>query len=195
MLTRVFVVFLLLMSVVVSNAAVRTVSGLPMSPYADTEISTNVAFNVTRGDAKFFDVRLELTGTVSNNVQIAFGCDADGDGELALEETDLVLAWRGGRYCVENIAESERIVEDSVSENDAARFLHMRVMTDRNLKPRMVSFVNEAGPCFAGLSASVPDWLYRTDWNLLKVTRRGVDVASEQCRITNEYRRFLISIK
>lgn len=176
-------------------AAVRTVSNLPLSPYADTEVSSNVVFNATRGDAKFFDVRLELNGTVSNNVQIAFGRDANGDGDLALEETGLVLAWRGGRYCVENVPESERIVDDSASESDASRFLHMRVMTDRDLKPRTASFTNEAGPCFTELSASAPDWLYRTDWNLLKVTRRGVDSASEWCGIDCEYRKFVIRIR
>ena len=177
------------------GAAVRTVSDLPPSPYADTEVSSNVVFNATRGDAKFFDVRLELTGTVSNNVQIAFGRDADGDGDLALEETGLVLAWRGGRYCVENVPESERIVEASVSETGTTRFLHMRVMTDRDLEPRTASFSNEAGPCFADLSASAPDWLYRPDWNLLKVTRRGVDSSSEWCRVECEYRKFVIRIK
>ena len=185
--------FLLLASV--ASAAVRIVSDLPPSPYADTEVSSNVVFNATRGDAKFFDVRLELTGTVSNNVQIAFGRDVDGDGDLALGETGLVLAWRGGRYCVENVPESERIVEASVSESGTTRFLHMRVMTDTKLEPRMASFTNEAGPCFADLSDSAPDWLYRPDWNLLKVTRRGVDSSSEWCRVECEYRKFVIRIK
>ena len=178
-----------------ASAAERTVSDLPPSPYADTEVSSNVVFNATRGDAKFFDVRLELTGTVSNNVQIAFGRDADGDGNLALEETGLVLAWRGGRYCVENVPESERIVEASASESGTTRFLHMRVMTDRDLEPRTASFTNEAGPCFADLSDSAPNWLYRPDWNLLKVTRRGVDSASEWCRVECEYRKFVVRIK
>ena len=178
-----------------ANANVRTVLDLPPAAYADTEVSSNVVFNATRGDAKFFDVRLELTGTVSNNVQIAFGRDADGDGDLALEETGLVLAWRGGRYCVEDVPESERIVEAAASESYGLRFLHMRVMTGRDFKPRTASFTNEAGPCFAGLSASAPDWLYRPEWNLLKVTRRGVDSSSEWCRVECDYRTFVIRIK
>lgn len=178
-----------------ANAAVRTLSDLPPSSYADTEVSSNIVFNATRGDAKFIDVRLELTGTVSNNVQIAFGRDADGDGNLALEETGLVLAWRGGRYCIENVPESERIVETSVSETDTSRFLHMRVMTDGNLAPRTASFTNETGSCFADLSASAPDWLYHPDWDLLKVTRRGVDSSSEWCRIECDYRTFVIRIR
>ena len=177
------------------HAAVRTVSDLPPSPFADTEVSTNVVFNATRGDAKFFDVRLELNGTVSNNVQIAFGRDTDGDGDLALEETGLVLGWRGGRYCVENVPESLRIEETSVSTNDRDRFLRMRVATDRRLEPRTATFTNEAGACFDSLSASAPEWLYRTDWNLLKVTRRGVDASSEWCRIECEYRTFVIRIR
>ena len=45
-----FVVFLLLTSV--ANAAVRTVSDLPPSPYADTEVSSNVVFNATSSEAQ-----------------------------------------------------------------------------------------------------------------------------------------------
>jgi len=53
-----------------------------VSPFLDTEISTNVFFNVSRNDVKVFDVRIELASSVSNCVQVAFGCDANGDGEV-----------------------------------------------------------------------------------------------------------------
>ena len=168
---------------------------LPAWDCLDTEVSTNAAFAVGGPDNRYLTFELELYATPSNNVQVAFGRDADGDGDLALEETGLVLAWRGGRYCVENVPESERIVEASVSESGTTRFLQMRVMTDRVLEPRAASFMSEAGPCFADLSDSAPDWLYRPDWNLLKVTRRGVDSSSEWCRVECEYRKFVIRIK
>ena len=56
---------------------------LPPSLFADTEVSTNVVVNRKRNDVKAFDVSMELAGSVSNSVQIAFGRDADGDGNLA----------------------------------------------------------------------------------------------------------------
>ena len=39
--------------------------------------------NRRRNDVKAFGVSMELAGSVSNSVQIAFGRDADGDGNLA----------------------------------------------------------------------------------------------------------------
>ena len=69
---------------------------LPDSPWADTEISTNVAFNAVRSDAREFGVEMSFTGTASNCLQVAFGRDADGDGDLSPEETAMLLGWRAG---------------------------------------------------------------------------------------------------
>ena len=63
--------------------------------YADTEVSTNVAFNPVRSDARQFGISMDFSGTPSNCVQIAFGRDADSDGDLSADETRLVLGWRG----------------------------------------------------------------------------------------------------
>ena len=45
---------------------------LPPSVFADTEVSTNIVVNRRRNDVKAFDVSMELAGSVSNSVQIAF---------------------------------------------------------------------------------------------------------------------------
>ena len=184
-----------LLSLSALSAPAFTVPELPPSAFADSEVSTNVAFNVRRSDVRTFDVRIELASSVSNCVQVAFGRDADGDGDLSPEETGLVLAWRGGRYCVENVPEGARIAETPASAGAAARFLHMRVATDGNFRPRTASFANEAGPCFAGLSAAVPDWLCRPDWNLLRVTRRGAASAAERCEVSCDYESFVIRVR
>ena len=52
------VVFLFLTSV--ASAAVRTVSDLPPSPYADTEASSNVVFNETRGEGQMDNVKWRM---------------------------------------------------------------------------------------------------------------------------------------
>ncbi len=79
-----------------------------ISPFLDTEVSTNIALNATRNDVREFNVCIDLAGTVSNGVQIAFGRDADEDGDLAPEETRLVLGWRRGRYFVEDVVGETR---------------------------------------------------------------------------------------
>lgn len=52
------VAFLLLASV--ASAAVRTVSDLLPSPYADTEVSSNVVFNATRGEGQMDNVKWRM---------------------------------------------------------------------------------------------------------------------------------------
>ena len=168
------------------------VSPLPSPAYADTEVVTNVAFNVWRSDTKTFEVRIEFSGTVSNNVQIAFGRDRDSDGDLAPEESDLVLGWRRGRYFVEDVAESRRVFAESAETADG-RFLTMRVTTDEAFRPKTVSFRTESGACCDDVG--VPDYLFSTNWNLSKVTRRGVDTTAEWCRIDNAYRQFVIQFR
>src|SRR5574344_24197 len=171
------------------------VGSLPESAFADAEACTNVAFDVARSDVRTFDVRLELAGTASNCVQVAFGRDSDGDGVLALEETVLCLAWRGGSYCVENVAASERLSETPAGASASVRFLRMSLATDAQFVLKTASFENEAGPCFESLAASVPSWLFRSDWNLMRITRRGVDASEEWCRIDCAYSRFSVHVR
>ena len=52
---------------------------LPPVEYIDTETVTNVSFTAWEQGLKEFRFDLESTGTVSNNVELAFGTDADGN--------------------------------------------------------------------------------------------------------------------
>ncbi len=163
-----------------------------ISPFLDTEVSTNIAFNATRNDVREFNVRIDLAGTVSNGVQIAFGRDVDEDGDLAPEEMRLVLGWRCGRYFVEDVVGETRSFDASA---ETGRFLQMRVSTDQSYVPKTATFTNEVGACFADLTAACPPWLFCADWNLLKVTRRGTHSADEICRIDSVYRFFRFFIR
>ncbi|MGN0846460.1 MAG: hypothetical protein ACI4RA_03645 [Kiritimatiellia bacterium] len=161
------------------------------SPFPDTEVATNIALNARRDDVRTFDVRVELAVSASNCVQVAFGRDADGDGELAPEETGFVLGWRAGRWFVEDVAGGVRRFESVAPAADGtARFLHMRVETDASFAPRRAAFENDAGACFADIASECPLWLFRRDWNLLRATRRGVVLAGEVCRVRGDYRSF-----
>ena len=79
------------------------VPSLPVSPYADTEVSTNVVFNTTRFDVKKFELNFQLECSSSNCIQVALGQDVDADGMLSFAETDVVYGWRNGRYFVEDV--------------------------------------------------------------------------------------------
>lgn len=57
------------------------------------------------------------------------------------------------------------------------------------------SVSNSVGACFADIARTCPPWLFRQEWNLVKVTRRGPVASDELCRIRNDYRSFWISFR
>lgn len=171
-----------------------TVPVLPESEFADTEVSTNVAFNATRSDARSFGVSMAFSGTVSNCVQVAFGHDDNGDGDLSAVETRFAIGWRGGVYFIEDVP-GRLWFEEVADAERTARQLVLDISLNKNYAPKHVAVSNECGACFSALSASVPSWLYSKDWNLMKVTRRGVDAASERIDVECRYKFFRIVIR
>ena len=170
------------------------VSALPAGEYADTEVSTNVAFRASRRGVKLLDVRIEYTGSESNCVEVAFGRDADGNGDLSAEEMRLLLGWRGGRRFVEDVATDDRVYEDAEPAS-GRRFLALSVTTDGDLVPRTAAFTCESGPCFTSLAADVPRFLCDSSWNLVKVVRRGTSAADEWCAVENSGPRFELRVR
>ena len=92
-----------------AHARQNVIPTLPMSPFADTEVSTNVVIHESRTDMRDVKIRLQLDGTPTNNLEIAFGCDANTNGVLDVSEIETVYGWRAGRYFVENVRAGERI--------------------------------------------------------------------------------------
>ena len=172
-----------------------TVPVLPESEFADTEVSTNVAFNVERSDARSFGVSMAFSGTVSNCVQVAFGHDDNGDGDLSAVETRFAIGWRGGAYFIEDAAGQNRLVEPTVGVAHADRRFVLSAKLNAHSVPVQVSVSNECGACFAVLSENVPSWIYSRNWNLMKVTRRGVEAASESVDVECRYSFFRIVIR
>ncbi len=69
---------------------------LPPAEHVDTETTTNVPFTAWQECVGEFKFSLTCRTTATNNVQFAFGRDADDDENLSLEESDLVVGWDCG---------------------------------------------------------------------------------------------------
>lgn len=159
-----------------------TFGHVPRGVHADTEASTNVPFAFARSGVRDFRFELAFAATPSNNVQLAFGRDADSDGVLALDEADMTLAWDCGGWRVADGAGRVRISAPAATTNAAKRLewdLGMRRMRLRRL------VVKENGvPVFQELLDAPEQWFYSPDWNLLRLTVRGVDAADESARVS-----------
>ena len=75
-----------------------TVEPLPQSEFADTEVSTNIAFAVERPAMTRIEFTVSLDATPTNNVEVAIGTDANGDGNLAVEESAYVFGYDCGTW-------------------------------------------------------------------------------------------------
>ena len=90
------------MLVIVFNVSISafgvTVSALPQSEYADTEVSTNIAFAVERPAMTRIEFTVALDATPTNNVEVAIGTDTNSDGNLAVEEAAYVFGYDCGAW-------------------------------------------------------------------------------------------------
>ena len=80
-----------LATVTASFAITQALPTPPPSPHPDTESSVNVPLPDWPALGRRVSLTLTANATPSNNVQIAFGQDTNADGNLAPEETALVL--------------------------------------------------------------------------------------------------------
>ena len=76
----------------------------PVSPFADTEVTTNISFGAANGHVRYLELAFALDGCASNCVQVAFGHDANGDGVLGFAAAKSSAAptcrsGTGGRTC------------------------------------------------------------------------------------------------
>ena len=164
---------------IVMAAQMIVVPPPPVSPYADTEVSTNLPFMASDEDSRGMELQFALDGCVSNSVQVAFGHDRNGDGVLGVDETETLYGWRNGRYFVESMTEGVRIEEaDSSGEPSCAFVMSLHLSKGRGLQH--FSATNVLGTAIlTNVSASAQSWLYQPDWNMMRVTRRGPGIPAE----------------
>ena len=179
--------FLLAGLAVVSTSACASfhAEALPPSDFADTEASTNVCLDVTQvlsvGDNfRFFDVALELAATPTNNVEIAFGFDTDGDGVLGRCERDFVLGWDcGAWFWRDRRANVETRFGEGIV-GGAERTLSWRVKVDGDHLPR--NFVATEGRATLATGAATAA-MFSPQWNMARVVARGGVESNERISV------------
>lgn len=167
---------------------------LPAPEYVDTEVTAYADLRIPARNARGLDIEMTFTGTASNNVEIALGRDADGDGRLSFHETEVALGWDCGRYFVERFSTGERFEEPASTDGGNLRRLswHCPVKRGRLLG---LAVSNETDAVFASLAADTPAWVYSADWNLMRLTARGVDAPGERFVVTPLLTGFLVDLR
>ena len=152
----------------VAGAAELIVSGLPASEFVDTEVSTNVVFSTGSSAVRTFTLSLELNAAVSNNVAVAFGRDADGNGSLDRSETDAVIGWDSGAWYWRDRRSG---AETTVARTEGTKKLEALFTLDPRKQAKSIAARDCDGVVFTG---RVPATMFDPDWDLMRVTARGV---------------------
>ncbi len=179
------------------TASARTilVPAQPVSEFADTEVSTNIVLHASRTDTREFGIHIQLDGTPTNDLEVAFGRDTNTNGVLEVDEVETVYGWRAGRYFVENVRAWERI-ESEAATNALCGVVDVQLRNDAQTVPRRFTATCGGVAAFPELATTPPPaWLFREEWDMVRVTRRGAGVPSEWVRCDIEYASFAIRLR
>ena len=158
---------------------------LPEPSHADTEVWTNVPCAQLLSDVRELEAVIDFAGTESNCVQVAFGRDADGDGDLSANETDVAVGWRAGDCFIEDVKGGRRFRE-AVSATNALHRIELRAATDGS-GARSARVLCDGAARFGEALDGDRQWLYNRGWNMAKVTRRGVDAPGEIVLVASDH--------
>ena len=137
------------------SAAVQVIQP-PPSDFIDTEASTNVVFAPLQEDTRQYRLKFSGDFSPSNDLEVAFGGDADGNGDLSPEETEARL----GIDC--GIRREEVVVGSPSPTVEWGNILCSTSTSNFDLSSTSTSRFD------LRLTRN-----QQSSWNLMKVTRRG----------------------
>ena len=169
---KVFALILVFGLTAAMNAVLAvTVTPLPPSEFADTEVSTNIAFVVDLSIMTRIEFTVALDATPTNNVEVAIGADANGDGNLATEEAAYVFGYDCGKWFKRTQSKSEVEVEQwNLSTRSAGQ-------TEEN--PNHHCSTSTSRFDYSSHTFILKKRKLDTAWDTVKVTRRGCGAVCE----------------
>ena len=161
------------------SAAVQVIQP-PPSDFIDTEASTNLVFAPLQEDTRHYRLKFSGDFSPSNDLEVAFGGDANGDGDLSPEETEA----RFGVDCGEKKSKSECPPSEASCAAGAMRGVEVEQW---NLSTCSAGQPEQEGDILCSPSPSTFTYSSPSPttftlkltkavsrrWNLMKVTRRG----------------------
>ena len=140
----------------------------PERPLA--EVETNVVFSTGTATDNKWTLTIERDAATSNSVEVVFGCDANEDGVLGVEEGDLCVGWDCGEwFWRDGRANAACRVEGSAQRLDMTLYLR-----DREAK----SLASSVFP------PVVSPTCFNPDWNLARVVSRGAETIRVESKIS-----------
>ena len=176
-LTRIFAWLLLVLASVFTAQA----TPLPQPEWVDAGACTNVALSALSASG-VLSFSLSFTPAASNNVEVAFGADIDGDGVLSPDERRMEAGWDRGAWFMRG-AEGETLVQSAQPSEGVTRDFKWALRLRGGRVPSRLSATVDGTPLFSEVASVPPTWLYEPDWNIACVIVRGTGIDGELGRV------------
>ena len=152
-------------------AARVVVPQLPEAVRPMAEVETNVVFSTGSATDNKWTLTIERDAATSNSVEVVFGCDANEDGVLGIEEGELSIGWDCGEWFWRDRRSNAACrVEGTAQRLDMTLYLNR----DRSAK----SLESSVFP------PVVSPTCFNPDWNLVRVVSRGAETIRVESKIS-----------
>ena len=162
------------------------VLSLPEAVRPHAEVETNVFFDAGVATDNKWTLTIERDAATSNNVEVVFGCDANEDGVLGIEEGELSIGWDCGEwFWRDRRANAACRVAVSGSRMDWRLRLSSTVTSSTEESGLSVEDCRAAKSLESSIFPPiVSSTCFNSDWNLARVISRGVETLRVESKVT-----------
>ena len=170
-------------------AAALNVGSLPPVEHLDCEVSTNVVL-ATSPSMSEMEFTLSLFSTPSNIVEVAFGTDADLDGDISRKETELVVGSECGVWQIVDSNDGNKyIYAESLGDNE----FKWNAWMPKNYDSKRINVSLNGQPIFVQLPYDM--FVFKRSWTHFKIISRGKGHCFRSLNVNQSNGRFYIIVK
>ena len=147
------------------------VTSLPEATTPDAEVETNVVFSTGAATDNKWTLTIERDAAVSNSVEVVFGCDANEDGVLGVEEGELCIGWDCGEWFWR-----DRRANTACRVVGTTQRLDMTLYFNRDCGAKSLE-----SSIFPPIVSST---CFNPDWNLARVVSRGAETIRVESKVS-----------
>ena len=164
----------------------------PVSTYEDTESSISAQLPALDENDREFSLSLSLIATASNHLEVAFGLDKNRDGELSLDESELLIGWSCGKWF---FSDRRSDVTDVTDADGGEKSFVWRLRLDGEHKAkRAIAFADSQEVLAIAMEKCCSSY-FNPQWNMVRVTSCGIDSLSENVKIVSTADGLLIRVR
>ena len=167
--THIIVTVIPVMISLITRSSPIAIDVPPPSAYVDTEAATNIVFDAGNDWSRTFNLAIELNqATTSNNIEVAFGTDANTNNVLDRVEVDAIIGWDSGAWFYQD--RRAGVFESELSDGGSTA-LDSRLTLDSRRNAKSLVATVDGDNVFTN---TIPATMFSPKWNLMRVTTRGL---------------------